>query len=410
MAPYPQYCPDFVLQINGEALPPALRGSIGSVKYQDGLQGADRVEVIFANPGLRWLDHPLLQADNGLRLAIGYQPGPLEEVFVGEITGVEPSFPSSSMPTVKVIAHDFLQRLTRGTKDRGFRIHMPTVGNIPLPDAVAASIVSATNLLIPMPDPVGGPLSVLMTIGAIVAAPQVAQLGVPLQSGQSDFEFLIQLGKKNGWEISIDHTLEPRGRVLRFRFMIQDYTPSLTLTYGASLIDFNPRVTTVGDIFGVAARIWVPPVQTEFVIVVSWDYDRAAFNLSVYPNLVGEIDEILGPENAKATVSINPIGFPNSLQQIFGELLPRLNNRLTGTGNAVGDPRIKTGRVINLEGLGAQFSGLYRITSATHTLDEAGYRTEYEVRKEVWYEAWEKVRSGSVPIPTGVRVQGERVM
>ena len=46
----------------------------------------------------------------------------------------------------------------------------------------------------------------------------------------------------------IDHTAEPHGHVLKFQFLIQDYAPSLTLTWGASLIDFTPRLTTVGDI------------------------------------------------------------------------------------------------------------------------------------------------------------------
>ena len=406
MAGYPKYCPEFRVEIDGDSLPPALWGCLGSVTYENSLKGADRVEVTFANPDLRWLDHPLLQVDKSFKLSIGYVPGPLEEVFVGEITGVEPAFPNNGMPTVTVVAHDFLQRLTHGTKNRAFRLSIPLIGNFPLPDALAASIVSATNLLIPEPDPVGGALSVVMTIAAMMVAPQLAQLAVPLQVRQSDFDFLSELAQNNGWEMYIDHTARPRGYVLRFSSFVQDYEPSLTLKYGSSLLDFHPRITTVGDIFGVSARIWIPSVQMEFVIVVSWDYDRAAFNLSIYPSLIGEIDEILGPATAGKTLTVKPIGFPQCLQSILAELLPRLNNRLTGSGSTVGDPRIKASRVIRLEGLGEQFGGLYRITSATHTLDSGGYRTRFDVRKEVWF--------GSIPVPKGasglLRVQGHRVI
>jgi uncharacterized protein len=213
MARYPRYAPEFSLRIQGEPLPGALRGSISSITYQDGLEGADRVEVTIANPGLRWLDHPLLQADNGFKLAIGYAPDPLEEVFVGEITGVEPSFPSGGMPTLKITAQDFLHRLTRGTKDRAFCISIPSIDNFPLPDVAVASIVSATNLLIPDPDPVGAALSVLMTIATYVVAPSVAQQNVRRQSGTSDFDFLSGIARENGWEVFIDHTAEPRGPV-----------------------------------------------------------------------------------------------------------------------------------------------------------------------------------------------------
>ncbi len=59
--------------------------------------------------------------------------------------------------------------------------------------------------------------------------------------------------------------------------------------------------------------------------------------------------------------------------------------------------------MVNLEGLGAQFGGLYRITSATHTIDGGGYKTSFQARKEVWF--------GSIPAPRGagglVRLQGQ---
>src|SRR5689334_11318345 len=149
MATYATYAPEFVINLNGQPLPVALKGSISSITYEDGMQGADRVEVTFANPSLRWLDHPLLTVDTPFSLSIGYAPDPLEEVFVGEITGVEPTFPSGGMPTIRITAQDFLNRLTKGTKDRAFRVSIPSIGNFPLPDVVVASIVSATNLLVP---------------------------------------------------------------------------------------------------------------------------------------------------------------------------------------------------------------------------------------------------------------------
>ena len=140
MASVQRYAPEFHLRINDEPLPLALRAAVTNITYQDGLEGADRVEVTFANPDLRWLDSPVLQVDNGFKLSIGYAPGPFEEVFVGEITGVEPSFPNGGMPTIRITAQDFLHRLTRGTKDRAFRIDIPTVGNFPLPDSYPGGV------------------------------------------------------------------------------------------------------------------------------------------------------------------------------------------------------------------------------------------------------------------------------
>jgi uncharacterized protein len=403
MAPNNQLAPQFKIEIGGGPLPPGLRGAISSLTYTDGMEGADSVEVTFANQNFQWLDNPTLTVDQGFKLWIGYAPDPLEEVFVGEITGVEPSFPNGGMPTIKVTAHDFLQRLTHGKVDRAFVIQIPESVTIPLPDPVVAAIVSGTRLLIPDLDPIGGALSTLMTLASFISAPTEPQKWARTQSGQSDFEFLSAISKENGWEMYIDHTLEPKGYVLRFQFLIQDYSPSLTLQWGQSLMDFTPRITTVGDVFGVSARVWVATLQLEFVIVVSWDYDRAAFNLMIYPGL-GDLNLLLG-ESASETISIKPTGFANSLREILTELLPRLNNRLTGTGSTIGNPAIKAGRVINLTGLGSQFSGLYRITSATHTFDGSGYRTSFKVRREVWF--------GGIPVPHGpgglLRVQGQAI-
>jgi phage protein D len=406
MARFPLLAPQFTIQIGGNNLPPSLRGAISSLTYTDGMEGADSVEITFANQNLQWLDNPLLAVDQGLKLSIGYAPNPLEEVFVGEISGVEPSFPNGGMPTIRVTAHDFLQRLTHGKLDRSFAITIPETAIIPLPDAVVAGIVSGTNLLIPSLDPVGAALSTLMTLASFAAAegnPIEQQKSVRMQSNESDFDFLTRIAKANAWDMFIDHTQEPKGYVLRFQFLMQDYSPSVSLEWGKSLMDFTPRITTVGDVFGVSARVWIASIQMEFVIVVSWDYDRAAFNLMIYPGL-GDIDGVLG-ESTKQTLSIQPTSFPNSLQEILTELLPRLNNRLTGSGNTVGNPAIKAGRVINLNGLGEQFSGLYRITSATHTFDSGGYKTGFKVRKEVWF--------GGIPVPKGpgglVRVQGQAI-
>lgn len=390
--------PEFSIRIDGDAIPAALRASIVSVTYTDGIEGADRVEISIANPSLRWLDHPLLQVDKGVSLSIGYAPGPLEEVFVGEITGVEPSFPGSGMPMIRVIAQDYLQRLQHGTKDRSFRIKIPSVGNFPLPDSAVAAIVSAGNALIPDLDPVGGTLSTLIGLATFLAFPQFAQMAVRKQSGVNDFQFLSEVAKDNGWQMYIDHTAEPRGRILKFQFLIQDYAPSLTLKWGSSLTDFTPRLTTVGEIAGVSAHVWVDSIKMDFIITLNWDYDRAMFTLSITPG--GQLGELLGPGD---TTSIKPTSYATAPRKILTELLPKLNNRLTGSGNTVGNPKIKASRVVRLDGLGDQFSGLYRVTSTTHTFDGSGYKTSFQARKEVWF--------GSIPAPNPARglarVQGQ---
>jgi phage protein D len=396
---YPTYAPSYTVRIDGQPLPTALRAAITSLRYEDGLQGADRVELVLANDGLQWLDHPLLRVDAGLTLDIGYAGTPLETVFVGEITGVEAAFPSDGMSTVTVVSHDFLQRLTLGTKDRAFALSLPCIGKFPLPDPYVAALVTGTNLLIPAVDPVGAALSFLALLVAYAIDPLEAARAIRIQQGQSDFDFLSGLAQENGWELYIDHTAQPQGFVLRFHFLMQD-PPSVTLTWGESLVDFMPRVSTVGQVAAVATRIWVSAIKAEFVVVLGWDYDRAAFDLEIFPGL-GDLDELLGSDRARGVLRIDAVGPATAPNTILGELLGRLNNRLTASGTSIGNPALKAGRVIDVDGLGGEFGGLYRLTSCTHTIDGGGFRTSFEARKEVWFD--------SISWPNGVRLQGQRL-
>jgi uncharacterized protein len=381
-----RYVPDYRVEINDEPLPAALRGCVTGISYQNGLEGADRVELSIANPDLRWLDHPLTNLDNPFELSLGYAPDPLEKVFVGEITGVNANFPNGGMPTLTVVAHDFMQRLTTPAKQRAFYIATPTTSHQPLPDPIVVSMVSLLGGLIPAIDPAGAALSFLFFLTSFAADLAEVKESIRRQNYETDFDFLTRIAREDGWELFIDHTIAPKGYILRFQFPLQDYLPSLVLKWGESLLDYAPRITNVGQIAGVSARIWLPGLQVELVLVLGWNYDRDAFEIMVYPGL-GQLADILPAEQAQGVKTISVLGPVSAPREILSELLPRLNNRLTGSGSTIGDLRIRAGRVIQLQGLGKEFSGLYRITSATHSLDSGGFRTSFETRKEVWFRA-----------------------
>ena len=402
MARYPQYAPEFRTQISGSDLPEPMRCCISRTTFQEGMEGASRVEVTLANENLRWLDHPLLQVDNSFSLAIRYAPDPFEQVFVGEITGINASFPNSGMPTVTIVAHDFLQRLTKGTKDRSFLLSLPCIGKFPLPDPAVVALSVGLDLLIPDLDPVGAALSFLSLLLAYAIDPIDAQSAVRIQRNQSDFDFLSTIAKENGWDMYVDQTLDPQGYMLRFQFLDQSYSPSVTLQWGQSLLEFTPKISTVGQVDLVATRIWISSIRLEIVVALGWDFDTSSFTFQVYPSL-GDLSALLPTSGSMLTVETSAAA--NVPKAILSELLPRLNNRQTGSGSAVGNLSIRPGRVINLTGLGETLGGLYRITSATHTLDQGGYRTAFDVRKEVWF--------GSIPVPRSpaglVTVQGQNL-
>jgi uncharacterized protein len=402
MARYAQYAPEFRVQINGGDLPGPLRSSVGKITFLSGMVGASRVEVTIANETLRWLDNPLFELNNSFTLSVRYAPDPFEEVFVGEITGVEATFPTAGMPTMTIVAHDFLQRMTKGTKDRAFLLSLPCIGKFPLPDPAVVALSVGLDLLIPDLDPIGGALSFLSLLLAYAIDPIDAMGSVRIQHGQSDFEFLSTIAKENGWDMYIDQTRKPHGYRLRFQFLDQTYKPDVTLVWGQSLAEFTPKISSVGQIDAVSTRLWISSIKLELVVTLGWDFDTSSFTFMVFPS-AGDLTGFL--PTSGSVLNIETIGPANLPKLILGELLPRLNNRLTGSGSAVGNLDLRPGRVINLVGLGDTFGGLYRITSTTHTLDQGGYRTSFDVRKEVWF--------GSLPAPKSPKglftVQGKNL-
>lgn len=389
MAAHPQYAPAYRLAINGSDIPDAVRACATSVRYVDGIEGADQVQLALANPGLKFLQGHvrgltlsaptgvalgtfartdsaggLFDLDNEVRLWMGYAPDPLEEMFLGEITGVEAGFPGDGMPTLTVTAHDFLQRTTRGSVSRGFG---------PLPDAAIIAILSLENGLLPLIDPALVPLDVLNTIGNVLFGTSTKQ------SDQSDFQLLSQIAAKYDMRVSVDH------HTLWVNHYIQEYSPRLTLTYGKSLLDFSPRVSAVGEALGFSGRVSLREVRIDLLLKVFWDVDRESIGITVLPAVAAVIAPAFGQpvEESRHKTIRNAIDVANMVVGLIHELRRKLNTRLSGSGTAVGDPRIRAGAVIHLEGLGYDFSGNYRVTKATHSLDAGGYRTTFDAQMEV---------------------------
>lgn len=388
MAPNPRYAPELRLSIDRSPVLAALRGSVTRVSVEVGLGVSGRAEIALANDGLRWLDHPSLALDKPLAVSLGYAPDPLVQLFDGEIVGHNATFPSSGLPMLTVVAQDRLRHLQEGSKERWFALPIPTVGNFPLPDAAVVGIVALEHGLIAMLEPVGAAISAL--IGAATAGTEPGAMQAVIrkqgeQGSESDFDFVAKVAKENGWELVIDPSGPLGGLQLRFFSPLGHLAPDVKLKYGASLLEFRPRISKVGQIVSVTVFVWISQIKTKFAITVGWDWDAMSLTVSVSPSFTptgsGPSDVVVG----------DPVTLASAPRTILTELIPKLNQRLTGSGSCVGDPRIVPGSVVQLGGLGVQFGGLYRVTSATHTLDSSGYRTSFEARKEIWF--------GSIPLP-----------
>ena len=383
-----RFAPEFTLLLDGQPIPAELRASIQSVRCQTGYEGLDEVELTIANEKLRWLDSRLFALDMPLTLQLGYAPDPLVQVFDGDIVAHGATFPSGGMSTMTVTAHDRRHNMADGKKVRWFAIPLPCPGNLPLPDLATASIVTLENLMIPIFDPVGMALAIILggvDMFVAVTDPGSAQKVIRKQDNESDYDFLNRLAAQNGWDILVEHDGPVGGHALRFTSSLDNLSANFTYGYGRSLIDFTPRISKVGQIFSVGGFVWIPAIKTTLTVTLGVDWDRMDLQLAIYPGVVP-----IGMKPGDYMIQ-EPLTATSLPRKLVSELIPKLNKRLTATGTVLGEPTLRAGDVLRIEGTGEEFGGLYRATSVTHTIDAGGFRTSFGARKEIWF--------GSIPAP-----------
>jgi phage protein D len=66
-----------------------------------------------------------------------------------------------------------------------------------------------------------------------------------------------------------------------------------------------------------------------------------------------------------------------------GILKDRQKEMVKASASCVGLPSLCAGSKVEIEGLGARFSGTYYVTATTHTLGDSGYTTRFDARREV---------------------------
>jgi phage protein D len=382
------YAPDFKLDLGEETVPGTLRNAITGLQYISGLDAADRVELSIHDPDLRWIEHPLLKLGNRLALALGYAPDGLDQVFVGELVSLSPSFPSSGAITINLAAQDARFKLQQSKKSRWFALGGVGGAIASMPDVVVSSLLTAGNGLFPIVEPVAAGMATLLGVVDMAASSKdrvAAQKKIRLQNSQNDFTLLQQIAKQNGWEILVEHNEPLGGKKLRFMAPIAHLEPVAIYEYGRSLIDFSPRLSQVGQVVKVVSRFWVPEIKTQFQVALGYDWDKGELELELRPSLPSEA---AGLDDQKPYLELagKQVNQFNAARLLVSELLPRLNSRLTASATVIGSSQLRAGEVVEIQKVGP-FSGRYRIVEASHSVDSAGYMTTLSLRKEIWFES-----------------------
>jgi uncharacterized protein involved in type VI secretion and phage assembly len=334
------------LEIDGTASNPKLDAGLTDVRVEDNLMVADTCTLRIATHEAD-MDLAALGLDIGKGLKVKLQgpanEGPPKDLFDGEIVAVEPDFGPRDT-TVLVRAYDRSHRLNRQRKTRVFQ-------DVTWDD-VAKKVAREAGLQVEAD-----------------AAPGGVQPFVQ-QSTETDWQFLWRIAHRIGFEVYVT------GQKLAFRQLATAGGDEVTLKLGQTLVAFRPRVTASQQVKSVEVRGW--DAKERRAIVGS---SGAAAPLSTPGNGRGAVQSAFAEGDDKVVIGNAPVATADEAKAMADSVLAKLaDSYVEAEGDAVGDPRLRAGAKIKIEGCGTKFSGAYVLSSTTHQYSaERGYHTKFRV-------------------------------
>jgi phage protein D len=345
----PRNMPGFKVLVGGNALPDDTALDILTVQVCTYVEGASMFSVAFNNwhsrqQDFKWIDVDLLREGTELEVQVGFVDA-FKTLIVGEVTSLEPEFPVDGVPILNVHGYDRLHRFRRGRKTRSFTN---------MKDSQIAEQIARD-----------------LQLRAQVEDTQVTH-DYLLQHNQTDIDFLLERARRMRYEVTV------QDNTLHFRKAANNQSQVITLEYGRTLQAFYPRLSTVQQASEVVVQGWNP--KTKEAIVAS---ARAGDEVSTMggTTLGATLSERAFFATKWIIVDTPIVSQGEALQIAKGKFNEMLVAFITGEGTAIGNTDIRAGEVLELQGLGQRFSGLYYVTSAAHNIDQSGYTTTFTVER-----------------------------
>ena len=339
------HVPLYRILINGADLDPVEMNTVHEIKITNWLRLPDVCTLqvgypakLDGSPPYQLLDESKFEIGKDLEVRLGSTgESTTQSLFKGEIVTVEPEFTGGGAALV-VRAYDRTHRMMRSRKQRAFQ------------DQTSSDIVNKI-------------------CGEHGIRSQVEPSGAPhkylIQHNETDFDFVLRLCRRIGFEFTVN-----AGQA---RFGPPDRNgEKIELNYPEQLHQFRPRITAVQQVDKVNVRGF--DLATKQSVLQSSGSAQQVTNAGISRSSVagkfpGAVLEISGQ-------SFKSIDEARKLAQASLDQLA--NAYLAADGTCEGNPNIKAGVMINVTGVGKNYSGTYRVAKAVHLLrGGSGYMTQF---------------------------------
>jgi phage protein D len=331
------------VRINGKALEPSVHERVIEVRVQENLRLPDAALIRVSDPGLENVDSIPFEigADIEILLA-GIDATSLTSVFKGEVTALEPEF-SVAGTVLAARAYDGSHLLHQTKRTQTFQ--NMTAGDIARKVAQTAGVGTGTI------ESAGPPHDFVQ------------------QNNETDWEFLWRLASRIDFEVAVVD------KKLQFRKAGGTAGDGqLTLRWGEELLSFKPRVTGMQQVDQVIVRAWDP--------IAKQAVEATSKVQSVNSTIGISRDSIVSAAGrGVVTVADRPVASAAEAQELAKSLASHLGNAyVEAEGSCKGNPRLRAGTKIKVEGIGSRFGGTYAVSSATHIFrGTKGFVTHFSI-------------------------------
>jgi Bacteriophage probable baseplate hub protein len=325
---------EFSVTVDGADLPPEARGMVSRISVEDSLDAAATFALELNNwdhdrQQVRWSDDSLFKPGGAVAIKLGYLAN-LVDVLTGEITGLELSFPPDVRSRLVVRGYDRFHRVRGGRRTKTY---------LQAKDSdVAQQVASGLGLT-----------------GNVEDSGEVHPY--LLQVNQTDVDFLLTRARAIGYELFLDD------KTLVFRKRKHDRGKTETLSFTTGLLAFDGYLSTADQVDKVTVRGWDPQAKQALV--------GQAQPSDIASTMNGSQSGAATMQGAFGDRTLAVVEHPVSTQNEADLLARGLMNEVAlgfvrAEVTAVGTPTIGAGAVVEIDGVGARFGGLYYVTRVTH--------------------------------------------
>jgi phage protein D len=305
-------------------------------------------EFDMAKQRFKWLDHPLFEIGDTVSIKLGYS-GDMQDMVLGKISSIEPSFFAGDLPTITVtgqdLSYDFMKRATP---------EKPFTGSY---SDIARKIVSDSKA----------------QLMAVIDDTPVFERLIMKNNNETYYAFLESLAARVGFTFTVDR------RTVYFIKPRDDRKEILTLALGKDIISFRPRMNTTGLVTEVEVRGHNPrdpntPIVGRAPAGSERTLEPGRQTASQFA--AGHYGEI---KNVLTGMIVSSVEHANAIAR--AELNRRSDTFIEGDVDCIGIPQIRPGVTIRLEKVGQKFGGKYYVKETSHSISNSGYLLHFTVKR-----------------------------